>query len=401
MTLAGYHIMATGQTITPLQDYQNTRVTVYMGFVSFMILAWDHIITLDDEVKYIWFGHKGLLVWLFFINRYLTPFGFIINLFAYLSPSWTAERCQDFVRYEGSMTVIGLNTTALMMFLRIYALYRGQIIVLVTVAVMFSVELGVNAWLLSHGIAVPHSDGIKACTMIFDSSVGPIASASAWLPLLYDTLILALTLNRTVKAIRQRTAGKIMRVLMRDGILYYSVIFAVNVVLTFMIAFAPPDIQNITAQLEYLLTVAMMSRITIHLKKQRHPTEVVELGPAGTQIVRGSSIFHPHLHSALTFAKDLVSTTSSSSKHTKSPTTSSFSNHFHHSRSQRAQNVMNPQVTITIEELVVRDDEDDHSGNLSDASSSYGNERKARSEWHEMRDVTPPSSSKDITDNNV
>lgn len=26
------------------------RVTVYMGFVSFMILVWDHIITLGDEV---------------------------------------------------------------------------------------------------------------------------------------------------------------------------------------------------------------------------------------------------------------------------------------------------------------------------------------------------------------
>lgn len=50
---------------------------------------------------------------------------------------------------------------------------------------------------------------------------GPIASASAWLPLLYDTLILILTLNRTLKPVRHRTAGKIMKVLLRDGILYY------------------------------------------------------------------------------------------------------------------------------------------------------------------------------------
>jgi len=34
-----------------------------------------------------------------------------------------------------------------------------------------------------------------------------------------------------------------------------------------MIAVAPPGIQNITAQLELLLTVAMMSRVTIDLKK--------------------------------------------------------------------------------------------------------------------------------------
>ncbi|KAJ3486982.1 hypothetical protein NLI96_g3854 [Meripilus lineatus] len=35
-----------------------------------------------------------------------------------------------------------------------------------------------------------------------------------------------------------------------------------------MINLAPPGLQNITAQTEYLLTVAMMSRITLHLKKQ-------------------------------------------------------------------------------------------------------------------------------------
>jgi len=263
---------------------------------------------------------------------------------------------------------------------------------LAIVGVVFCVEFSVNAWLLSHGVAVTHNDGIKACTMVFDPSIGPIASASAWLPLLYDTLILALTINRTLTAIRQRTAGKIMRVLLRDGILYYSVIFAVNVVLTLMIASAPQDIQNITAQLEYLLTVAMMSRITIHLKKQRQATEVVELGPTGTHVVRGSSIFHPHLHSALSFARDLVS--SSSNKH------HNVSSHSHNqTRGQHAQNVLNPQVTITIEELVVRDEEDD-AGNLSDSTSSYGTDPKTRPEWHEMRDLTPPST-KDVTSYNV
>ena len=54
-----------------------------------------------------------------------------------------------------------------------------------------------------------------------------------------------------------------------------SVIFSVNLVLTLMIVAAPPGVQNITAQTEQLFTVAMMSRITIHLRKQaRANTEV-------------------------------------------------------------------------------------------------------------------------------
>ncbi|KAI0785123.1 hypothetical protein C8Q75DRAFT_809308 [Abortiporus biennis] len=240
-----------------VQDESQTTVTVYMGFVSFMILIWEHMITFDDEVNYVWFGTKGPLVWLFFL---ISDAVWFYNQFV---------RCGHFVRYEGSMTVTGLNTTALMMFLRVYAMYPRRWAILAFVFIIFLVELSVNAWLLTHGVAVVHNRAIHACTMIFDQNVpGHIASASAWLPLLYDTVILILTLNRTLQPVRHQAAGKIMRVLLRDGILYYSVIFSINLVLTLMIASAPPGIQNITAQLEYLLTVAMMSRITIHLKKQ-------------------------------------------------------------------------------------------------------------------------------------
>jgi hypothetical protein len=51
-----------------------------MGFASFTILIWDHIITFPAEVEYIWKGKKSFLVYLFFLNRYLIPLGFIINI---------------------------------------------------------------------------------------------------------------------------------------------------------------------------------------------------------------------------------------------------------------------------------------------------------------------------------
>ena len=50
------------------------------------------------------------------------------------------------------MTVIGINTSALMMLLRIYAMYEKNIKVVVLVAATFTVELGMNAWLLTKGI---------------------------------------------------------------------------------------------------------------------------------------------------------------------------------------------------------------------------------------------------------
>ncbi|KAI9058455.1 hypothetical protein FKP32DRAFT_1614891 [Trametes sanguinea] len=201
----------------------------YVGIASFTALVWDHIITLGDEIEYIWKRKKG------------------------------PRMCQHFVRYEGSMTVIGINITALMMLLRIYAMYERKKSIVIFVGVVFCVEFGVNAWLLTHGVAS------QRCSLTSSNhSKGPIASASAWLPLLYDTIVFVLTIKRTYRGVKNPTVGRIMRVLLKEGLLYYSVIFTITLILTLMIVFAPDGLKNLTAQ----MTVAMMSRITLHLKKQ-------------------------------------------------------------------------------------------------------------------------------------
>ncbi|KAI0754894.1 hypothetical protein C8Q80DRAFT_1117449 [Daedaleopsis nitida] len=259
-------MIASNEREQVISEQTELMITCYVGIASFTILVWDHLISLEDEIKYIWKKKKGTLIWLFFINRYLTPLSFIVNLIAYFSYAFDT----NFVRYEGSMTVIGINTTALMMLLRIYAMYDNQPFVVTAVATVFAIELGTNAWLLTNGMPVEHSPLFhgKACTMIFnpDQVKGWLAAASAWLPLLYDTIVLVLTVRRTFSEVKHPSVSRTMRILLKEGILYYSVIFSITLMLTLMIVFAPDGLKNATAQ----LTVAMMSRITLHLKKEAH-----------------------------------------------------------------------------------------------------------------------------------
>ncbi|KAG2036375.1 hypothetical protein BDR03DRAFT_1092543 [Suillus americanus] len=251
-----------------IQDYTETRQTIYIGIVGFTILVWDHLVTSGDEVEFIWKGRKGILVYLFLLNRYLTPLGFIVNLVAYNLPSWGYTSCQDFVRYEGAMTAIGIEIVGLMMLIRVIAMYKYQRPVIVLAVFLLLAWIVVTAWLLSHGGPVIHRDNVHSCTMVFHS--GGIASASAWLPLLYDTYVFGLTLHRTLPSIHNKEAGHVVRTLFADGLLYYSVICTVNLVLTIMIIRASEGVKNIAAQFELLLTVAMMSRITLNLKKEAY-----------------------------------------------------------------------------------------------------------------------------------
>lgn len=243
--------------------------TNHVAFASFSVLIWDHIVTLADEVEYVWKGRKGFFVYMFFVNRYFNPLAFIVNFYAYLSPTWTTERCSHFVRYQGWTTAITVEVVALMMLIRINALYLEQKWIARGLGFLLLLETAVNIWLISGGEPVPHNpgSGIHACSLLFNPALKNIASLWAWIPLVYDTIIFALTLYRTIPPIRRKEPNLIMRRMLEDGILYYSVMFSVTLVLAVMIMAAPPGIKTIAAQTEQLIPVAMMSRITISLRK--------------------------------------------------------------------------------------------------------------------------------------
>ncbi|KAG1842518.1 hypothetical protein DFJ58DRAFT_806169 [Suillus subalutaceus] len=153
------------------------------------------------------------------------------------------------------MTAVGIQVAGLMMFLRVRAMYRDNRYVVILLASLLFLWVAVGAWLLSHGVA---------CRMEFSDRVyGVSHPAWAWVPLCYDTVVFALTLNRTLPSIRNKEAGHVIYTLFTNGVLFYSVICAINLIFTVMIVRAPQGLKNITGQY-----VAMMSRITLSLKKE-------------------------------------------------------------------------------------------------------------------------------------
>ncbi|KAG2060705.1 hypothetical protein BDR06DRAFT_872234, partial [Suillus hirtellus] len=228
----------------------------YVGISGFTILVWDHIITSADEIELIWKQPKRTshMSGLMFQNRYLTPLVFIVNLVGeYLAFDLQFHLCRHFVRYEGATTAIGIEIAGLMMLLRVVAIYKHQWAAIAPAVFLLLAWIVVTAWLLT-------------CSMVFNSCVlirnyadasfeilsSEIASASAWLPLLYDTYVFGLTLNRTLPSICNKEAGHIIRTLFADGLLYYSVICTINLTLTVMIIRAQQGVKNIAAQYAYL-----------------------------------------------------------------------------------------------------------------------------------------------------
>ncbi|GJJ09245.1 hypothetical protein Clacol_003467 [Clathrus columnatus] len=167
-------------------------------------------------------------------------------VYSYLSPAWSAMiRCQQFVVYEGAMGFLGVAVASLMMLVRVRAIYNREAYVMFVLWTLYIIMVGVNVWLLTTAGPVKHP-GISGCSMLFGQTVhiGAWDSGTAWTPLAFDTAVIFFVILRTWRSLRLKITrnSKIIKVLIRDGIMYYTVIFAVNLVLAVMVVRAPAPI---------------------------------------------------------------------------------------------------------------------------------------------------------------
>ncbi|EJD42823.1 hypothetical protein AURDEDRAFT_168067 [Auricularia subglabra TFB-10046 SS5] len=275
----------TNGTQLTLQDVEGEAYGLFatnaVGVAGFTMLVWDHIITLDDEVNVIWKrpqGRKnGPLIYIFLILRYFAPLAYTVQLCSYFFPPsiWTPEVCDHYVAFEGAIIVVVLGLVALLMMIRVCAMYARSWKVLAILGSLFILQFTIQGWLQTRTHPVHHhfSTNIAGCSMLFDESLGGWPTASAWLPVIYDTAVFILTVYKTANILRRSHrhavhGSWIARTLLRDGALYYLAIVASNVPLIIMIVAAPDPIKNIAAQLEAFVTVTMMSRITLSLRRE-------------------------------------------------------------------------------------------------------------------------------------
>ncbi|KAJ8456514.1 hypothetical protein ONZ45_g18688 [Pleurotus djamor] len=161
-------------------------------------------------------------------------------------------RCNRFIPFEGVATTFDVVAVNLMMLIRVRALYLKQKLVTGVLAAMILAELVLQVVLITtKAQAVKHTSAVHSCTMIFEPSASAAAAATAWIPLLYvyDTVVFALTAHKVLHTSKSTArSGAILKQLFTGGLLYYSVMLIVTLVLTLMIPLAPPGLKNITAQ---------------------------------------------------------------------------------------------------------------------------------------------------------
>ncbi|KZV61748.1 hypothetical protein PENSPDRAFT_284329 [Peniophora sp. CONT] len=279
--------MDTGDSTDWVSISHNLYVNYVLQAVPLVILYYDYLLTLGDEIENYWPPRRPLtwLSGLFLGTRYLTLLGFVPIVVTMVWGTETAVRkCGPVQLYHSFLEILLQIPVGLLCLLRVYALYSKDRrilwgltlsgLILLAIAIYFVTTLNGHApayfWSSAPlcGNSRTADDGIRF--------------AACWSAVLvFDFLVFLLT---AVRAFRVWQSGVIVRVVLRDGVLYFCALAASNLLNIIVLVAATPLLKTTFASLTNVLSVTLISRLMLNLRSDTTEdvlTEDTEL--SGTQ----------------------------------------------------------------------------------------------------------------------
>ncbi|KAJ7888322.1 hypothetical protein B0H14DRAFT_2693571 [Mycena olivaceomarginata] len=223
------------------------HVNYYLGAISFTLLFYDFLLTLDWEISRYWGARISLSKFLFFLNRYGTLLG---NIPVVVQRFWTTPGspekttvCRQLEYYHQWFIIATQMIIGVILILRTYALYERNNRVLGLVLGISAGAVGACIWgTVFSGKTVNLWPGANlrnniGCTY----EITPAQSTGliiAWASMgVFDCLIFFLTLYKALSR-QYSTGAQLLNVLLRDGSIYFGVVLFANVsnILTFIVS---------------------------------------------------------------------------------------------------------------------------------------------------------------------
>ncbi|KAF9459995.1 hypothetical protein BDZ94DRAFT_1311858 [Collybia nuda] len=232
------------------------RIVSSFELVALTILFYDFLLTFKNEVHYIWEKKKTPLSILYLANRYFTPVAFIFSIYAMFSVSWTYD-----------LLVKSITTAACINYLKgvwdfpnlrpaqqlslVHAIFRKNWLVTSVPCLICAVQLAMMSYVLANsGRAaqiIPPSSIAHGCVLFPDPKLGLIVLLFVIPSLVFDATVMILLSFGLYFNASSRSMYAVSKLLFRDGILYFSVVFLTNLIWVVFGALGPSDLQTTLA----------------------------------------------------------------------------------------------------------------------------------------------------------
>ncbi|TFY72255.1 hypothetical protein EVG20_g767 [Dentipellis fragilis] len=285
---------------------------------------YDYLLTMGDEVAYAWAGKKTYIFYLYLaVNHSSTSQNAEVHLSkesiphtmcivgdalfdipeAYFLPAWTIDvyvftlvrnvwsltarqSCTRFCAALSFEAALTSSIAEIFLTLRVYAITGKRKLVLVASATLIFCQWGVLMYQASQSqkgtsdvaALLPLQDGHRSPLPALPDidafrMLTPPYFVVAWIDaflvicLGFDAIVFLVICITTVIAIRRSNYGHMLRIVQRDGIVYFFVLFSSNLIWLLLALYAPPGRKYIQTQPALIISSIMINRITLNLKR--------------------------------------------------------------------------------------------------------------------------------------
>ncbi|PLW24091.1 hypothetical protein PCANC_22112 [Puccinia coronata f. sp. avenae] len=257
---------------SPLDPYTVKLISITQTYFAAMyaVALWDWIVCLPKEYRRIYKAPRSLIKVLYYCNRYYTLANLIVVLYGFNS-QMTTDECNKFYKWEPGVASFTTIFAEAILVVRTYALWGKNKYILAVLLTGLTIECVVLFFAVTQFHPVPTRDPTdptsRGACIAGGGPGGHDWSMAYWVsPIVMDTLMLILT---SIRALQYRNKGVnsgVFQTFVKDGILYFVVVFAVNLTNTIFYSLPSPALQAINSPMSLLMTSIMCSHIVLSLR---------------------------------------------------------------------------------------------------------------------------------------
>ncbi|KAJ7108244.1 hypothetical protein C8R44DRAFT_986800 [Mycena epipterygia] len=247
--------------------HTGTKIADYSCLVAFVILCYDHALTLDSEVCFIWNRPKSHSSHLFLVFRYFSLFSNIVNIISDLA-EFPPQSCNTWNTVKTILLICQSVLIGSILGLRVYAMWNFSKRVLCFLFLIGSVTTIIAAWSLA-GEQWVLATNLPVCQDGV-SKQRAMRMASAWeAQFMCDVMIFGMTLLRSYRQ-SIKVPGSILYLMVRDGGVYFATIAAVNLGNILMFHFGDPWMAGSLSWFTSTISTTLISRLMLNLHMATH-----------------------------------------------------------------------------------------------------------------------------------
>ncbi|TDL28069.1 hypothetical protein BD410DRAFT_342236 [Rickenella mellea] len=250
-------------TVEILADiYANYQVSKYITMVSFSILIWDYLITLESEIKLIWPARGSSSKVLFLINRYFAFFEPVLLMLVTIT-FHEPERyfCTRGLQVSTLLSAFGFMIAQVILKMRTWAIWERKRWVTVLLVSEFFIAVGIEVFVLERyvtGIHYVPVFAVAGCSFTFSNR---LIFINFILIMVSETIMVILLIIKAFQHFRVHRAT-LMVAMYQDGLFHYSLILATSIANVFLMLLAP--VRNYLKSCTSRFTSSYRSRFTSH-----------------------------------------------------------------------------------------------------------------------------------------